>query len=327
VYGPKPQKSPGLKNFPGCDKSVQEIAGKLWGDIDGKNVLSNSYGKGKLYFGINLADFFPKIDLTPDVDMPDGFVFTHRKEADTDIYFIANQKNEQRISEISFRIINKQPELWDALTGERRKLNRYTVKNGKTIIPLEFPQAGSCFIIFRNGIESSDVKPENIPVYTEKQTITGKWNIAFSSSVNPPFYRTYNQLADFTSSYDKEIKYFCGKATYSINFSFGGKLPGAWYINLGKVESLAKIRLNGKDVNTLWCYPYRANISDYLVNGENKLEIDLVNQWWNQLIGDEQPGAVRRTTVSARLFWKAGDKLVPSGLLGPVVLETLKYNK
>jgi hypothetical protein len=89
------------------------------------------------------------------------------------------------------------------------------------------------------------------------------------------------------------------------------------------VESLAKIRLNGRTVNALWCYPYRVDVSDFLVNGENRLEIGIVNQWWNQLVGDEQPGAVRKTNVSARLFWKANDGLVPAGLLGPVVLETI----
>ena len=155
-------------------------------------------------------------------------------------------------------------------------------------------------------------------------TISGKWAVTFASSVNPPFYRTFERLVDWTSSSEKEIKYFCGKATYTIPFNFDGQLPGPWFLNLGKVESLAKIRLNGKEVTTLWCHPYRANVSDYLVKGENKLEIEMVNQWWNQLIGDEQPGATRTTTVSARLFWKASDPLVPSGLLGPVVLETME---
>lgn len=95
-------------------------------------------------------------------------------------------------------------------------------------------------------------------------------------------------------------------------------------LNLGRVESLARTRLNGKEVATLWCYPYRANVWDCLAKGGNKLEIEMVNPWWNSLIGDEQPGAIRNTTVSACLFWKAGDPLAPSGLIGPVVLETIE---
>jgi hypothetical protein len=324
VYGPRPQQSPGLKGYPECDNEVRSIANRLWGHIDGKTILWNSYGKGKLCQGLSLADFLAKAGLTPDVAMPVDFVYTHRKEADTDIYFIANQKNEQRKAEISFRIMNKQPEYWDALTGERRKLNVYTVNNGRTIIPLEFQQSGSCFIVFKNGSEPGHSSTKNFPGYSQTQTISGTWNVTFAGNINPPFFRTFNRLTDWTLSDDQEIKYFCGKATYAINFNFGGKLPGNWYINLGRVESLAKIRLNGKEISTLWCYPYRVNVSDFLVNGENKLEVELINQWWNRLVGDEQPGAVRTTSVSARLFWKANADLIPSGLLGPVILETVK---
>lgn len=321
VYGPRPLKSPGLKGYPECDTDVKNLSGRLWGNIDGKNVLSNSYGKGKLFFGMSLAELMPMINLPPDIEMPADFVYTHRLDSMTDIYFVANQKNEPRKAEISFRVANKQPELLNALTGERRTLNDFIVKEGRTIIPMEFAEAGSCFVIFRDGIEKQDVTQKNYPVYSKKQAITGKWDVTFSSSVNPPFQKTLEQLADWTTFDEKEVKYFCGTATYTINFDFEEELPGNWFINLGKVESLAKIRLNGKEINTLWCYPYRVEVSDFLIKGRNKLEIDIVNQWWNQLIGDEQPGVVRKTNVSARLFWKADDPLLPTGLLGPVVIE------
>lgn len=324
VYGPKPLRSPSLKGFPGCDDTVRKLADRLWGDIDGKTIMQHSYGKGQLIYGQGLVDLFKIIHLTPDAEMPPDFVFTHRKAAGTDIYFVANQKNEPRNAEISFRVANKQPELWDALTGEKRKLYNFVVKEGRIIIPMEFAEAGSWFVVFRDGIEKQDVNKKNYPFYSEKQAISGKWNVLFSSSVNPPFHRNLEALADWTTFQENEVKYFCGTATYAINFTSSRKLPGNWYLNLGKVESLAKIRLNGRMVNTLWCYPYRVNVSDFLVNGENKLEVEIVNQWWNQLVGDEQPGALRKTQVSARLFWKADDKLVPSGLLGPVVLETIK---
>lgn len=324
VYGPRPVQSPSLMGFPECDNEVKLIASRLWGMIDGKTVSWNSFGKGKVCFGISLDDFLSRSGLMPDVMLPADFVYTHRKDGDADIYFIANQKKEPYKTEISFRIANKQPEYLDALTGERRILNNYAFQNGRTIIPLEFSPEGSCFIVFRAKTQVPGENKANFPAYSGVQTIEGNWNVKFYGNGHQPFYRTFNQLTDWTLSDDKEVKYFCGKATYTLDFSFGGKLPGAWYINLGRVESLAKVRLNGKEINTLWCYPYRLNVSDFLVNGTNKLEVELVNQWWNRLIGDEQPGAVRQANVSARLFWKADDKLIPSGLLGPVVLETIK---
>ena len=324
LYGPQPKQSPGLMGYPECDKVVQNIANRVWGNIEGKTVLMNSYGKGKIFFGMSLAELFAKVELKPDIVMPTDFVYTHRKEADTDIYFIANQKDEPRKCEISFSVENKQPEFLDPLTGEHRKLHNFQIKDGRTIVPLEFSRAGSCFIVFKKGVDKLGISQKDFPVFIEKQIINGKWDVLFSSPINPPFSKTFEKLADWTSFDDKAIKYFSGRATYTIIFDFGGKLPGKWYINLGKVESLARVRLNGKDVNTLWCYPYRVNVSDFLKASENKLEIEIVNQWWNQLIGDEQPEAIRKSNVSARLFWKASDKLVPAGLLGPLVLEAIQ---
>ncbi len=321
VYGTRPLKSPSLKAFPECDAQVRDIAGRLWGNIEGKHVVSNRCGSGMVFCGPDLAAVMSQIDLTPDVGMPDGFVFTHRQEAGAEIYWLANQKDEPRTAAISFRVAGKQPELWDALTGEIRPLHQYVAENGRTIIPLQFPPAGSWFIVFREQVQPPAANGKNFPAFKPGQTISGTWAVTFASRVHPPFQRTFDRLVDWTSSGDKAIKYFSGKATYAIQFNFDGSRPGPWFLNLGKVESLANIRLNGKAVATLWCYPYRANVSDCLVKGINNLEIEIVNPWWNQLIGDEQPGATRNTTVSARLFWKAGDPLVPSGLIGPVVLE------
>ena len=52
--------------------------------------------------------------------------------------------------------------------------------------------------------------------------------------------------------------------------------------------------------------------------GLNKLEISVTNLWPNRLIGDEQPGVKQRITYTTWPFYKAGDPLLASGLLGPV---------
>jgi hypothetical protein len=322
IYGPRAIKSPSLKNFPLCDEEVQKEANNLWGKIDGKTILWNNYGLGKVCFGTSLDDFFSNAGLTPDAVLPPDFVYTHRKDNGSDIYFVANQKDEELSAEISFRVNNMQPEYLDALTGKRWAIKNYFVKGERTIIPLEFSRKGSCFIIFRQSNKNTINKIANFTTYKEVQNIKGNWKVKFTGNVNPPFFRTFNQLNDWSVSDDKGVKYFCGKATYSIDFLFNEKLSEELYLNLGRVESLAKVYLNGKEVTTLWCYPYRTNVSEFLKKGTNKLEIEIINQWWNRLIGDEQPGEIKTTNVSARLFWKANDKLVPSGLLGSVVLET-----
>jgi hypothetical protein len=90
---------------------------------------------------------------------------------------------------------------------------------------------------------------------------------------------------------------------------------------LGKVHELAEVRLNGKNIGVLWSKPFHANITALLKPTGNVLEIDVVNLWPNRLIGDAfLPDSEKFTQTNIRKFTKQ-TQLLPSGLLGPVVLK------
>ena len=95
-----------------------------------------------------------------------------------------------------------------------------------------------------------------------------------------------------------------------------------YYIDLGQVEKMAVVRLNGKNIGTLWCYPYCINLSNALIQGENRLEIDLINPWWNRLVRDKNSNVKHFTWASWDLGWNEKSPLQPSGLMGPVRILT-----
>jgi len=45
------------------------------------------------------------------------------------------------------------------------------------------------------------------------------------------------------------------------------------YLDLGKVEVMAKVTLNGKTFDTLWMLPFTLDVSDVLRPGKNKLQV------------------------------------------------------
>ena len=51
-----------------------------------------------------------------------------------------------------------------------------------------------------------------------------------------------------------------------------------------------------------------------------RLSIKVTNAWVNRLIGDEQPGRDDKYTFADVKPYKANSPLLPSGLLGPVVV-------
>ena len=71
----------------------------------------------------------------------------------------------------------------------------------------------------------------------------------------------------------------------------------------------------------VWRPPFRVDVTKAVKQGENQLEVMVVNSWRNRLIGDrELPEDKRltRTNINVTKDWK----LEPSGLLGPVSLQT-----
>lgn len=75
----------------------------------------------------------------------------------------------------------------------------------------------------------------------------------------------------------------------------------------------------------VWTYPYSLNVTDFLKEGENKLEITVVNNWQNRLIGDQSLLEDQRPTWTTINSWKANSPLQSSGLLGPVEIQVVDY--
>ena len=97
------------------------------------------------------------------------------------------------------------------------------------------------------------------------------------------------------------------------------------YLELGSVMVMAKVTLNGHYVGGVWTYPYSLNVTDFLKEGENKLEITVVNNWQNRLIGDQSLLEDQRPTWTTINSWKANSPLQSSGLLGPVEIQVVDY--
>jgi hypothetical protein len=514
LVGEKPERPAGLSDDD--DREFKEIANALW---DGSNDKAGKrFGKGRVFWDQSLTSVLQQLNIKPDFEYSSRsgdapVIYTHRKLNDEDIFFISNQRRTYEELVCTFRIKDKQPELWDPVTGKIAQLPFYELTDDGVRVPVNLEPCGSVFVVFRtpassrrwhlitrdndvvlstknfpvvsgklyreaansfiivfwakpeinilldpvffvtgaiaqpwteyyaiyppsgnelygvghatcgvtvgrNGIavwenaesdpvlvlaapvaiagwnhiaikyeeglptiyfngkaissgkksvnivhpapDKADVK-ENVSyyngdiskplVYTEALSeedinklvtgtpplelspfiveiafgrkpgllirqngnytlnnnlgeksnfvvldiekpmeINGPWEVNFPPKSGAPAQIVLPGLISLHKHSNADVKYFSGTAVYAKTFSLTNR-PARnkrWLLDLGRVEVIAEVKLNGKPLGTLWKRPYQVDITETLQEGSNKLEVSITNLWPNRLIGDEQ---------------------------------------
>lgn len=160
---------------------------------------------------------------------------------------------------------------------------------------------------------------------TTIQTVTSTWQVHFDQKNGGTADEEFPELVSWTRKENPIVKYFSGTAIYKTTVTIDSTqlaTSARIFIDLGVVKNIADLSINGTPAGVLWKAPFRtADIKPLLKEGDNLLEIKITNVWRNRMIGDVQPGE-KHPVTAIRRFYKSTDKLLPSGLLGPVRIIT-----
>jgi hypothetical protein len=228
-----------------------------------------------------------------------------------------------------FRVSGMIPELWDAVSGEIRPLPAFEQNDTVTAVPLQLDANESVFVVFRaKGKPSASGIEANYPQPVTVTRITTPWKVRFESDAvkrGPSETVTFAELNDWSQCEDESIRYYSGTAIYTTQFTVNDDLHGKnLYLNLGNVFVTAKVKVNGQDAGGVWTAPYRVNVTKYLKQGENTLEIETVNTWVNRIIGDMNLPDSQRKVRPYNNPWRTDSPLQPSGLTGPVEIVAME---
>jgi hypothetical protein len=348
VLGKKPQKSSGLNNYKQNDIEVKELSNKLWANCDGINVKERFFGKGKIVSGktINevLSDKGVIADLQSDIDSLD---FIHRKTKENEIYFFRNVKKTNVVGKISFRVTGMIPTIWNPENGEIQEITYHQNNNKQITIPISLFKDGSCFIVFSKSkikdLKMPNVKLEknlNLPHFSNfaannkmktKINLNNSWYLSFDQKIGTIARDTMNILIPLNESHKNAVKYYSGNVVYKTNFILSPnqlETNTKIVLDLGQVKEIAEIYLNGNRLGVSWHYPYKIDITSACVEGDNFLQIEVVNSINNRLIGDSKnPEVYRKTKTNITKLPNAwmvpfsNAELIPAGLIGPVQIE------
>ena len=341
LLGEPPESTPGLEGLPEADMELAGLVKELWG---AGGASDRKVGKGRVFRGIKAEEALRRLGVTPSFEGPEHLKWIHRRSGDAEIFFVASSSTEETANIISLRAPEGYvAEMWNPLDGKIHSLEAAGGgTSGMVKLPLVLEGHGSAFVVLKAAPSNAPRAPvaESVKRYL---ALDGPWRLAFPDLPGLERPIELEKLVCWSTRPEPAIRHFSGKAVYQKKFRIHS-IPGKGVLDLGRVEVMARVQLNGEDLGILWRPPYRVDVTAFLREGINDLRVEVINLWPNRLIGDAalpedskrdgrgnltewpqwlrdgKPSPTGRSTFVTYPLWKKGDALQPSGLFGPVRL-------
>ena len=219
------------------------------------------------------------------------------------MFFIANSSLSEHISvKAEFQVEDKlYPWIWNPETGEK---HLYPTDGSNKHLNLEIPKATSLIIVFEN-----DSKGDQFQIYDFKnggKEIEGIWNLKLNHMNGEKQQLKLETLVDLSENSD--TKNFAGEIIYEKTIHVDENKYQQ--IDLGNVQGVSELSLNGKHIGTRWYGAHTYNIKNALKVGENKLSIKLTTITGNYMKSlKDNPVAME---------WVGRQDYYPMGMIGPV---------
>jgi len=348
-----PDGQPGFLNFEKNDKEINKIVNNL---IENKKAFLIEGNQ-------NISQiFFQKLNINPglifDQEQP-TIRYILKKAKDTDYYFLRHSLNMPKKVKVRFPVSDKIPFILDPWSGKislaaqyKKGLNSIEMDlwfNAYGSIILEFKKKEEERYIIENQLRSERINGELV-CYGD---IPGKFLIRLSNGdvkvveideehlISIPLNKWHlktnirdhlGNIASVEMNLEElkdwrdisELKYCSSKGVYSTKFNIEEKnLQNdlKFILSLGRVHDVAVVKINSTLTDPLLVYPYEIDITPYIKSGENYIEVEITPTLRNRLNGYGEKGGKNWINHKNR------KEFMPSGLIGPVAVKTIKMVK
>jgi len=350
VIGFAPKKSPRLSGLPNSDNEISKLVAKMWGksvnnqpvkigkgtlypatseDIKNLEKLVNKAYHTTVYEGFvppyihynSIAKVLAQKGIKEDFTCDKPFRYTHRVLPDGNIYFVSNTDSAVHEATCTFRATGKSIYLLNPMDGRQYAVQVLNQAGELTTLKIKLNEHGSVFVVFEQQAVSNSLPVMNPDIITVAE-IKNPWTVNFDTNWGGPESVVFNKLTDWSTSNNSGIKYYSGTAKYQTSIDLTAQqTDGRTFLDLGNVQVIAKVKINGNDLGTVWKSPYQVETTGILKTGSNTIEVEVANLWINRLIGDELLHECEKFTWTTYRPYKKTDKLYPSGLIGPVTIK------
>lgn len=212
----------------GDEAEWQKLNDELFGD--GKRQV-RKIGKGKVYVEYHPKEMPRVLGLKPTCKISGHniAVRTRQHEDGSLWYYVVNCTSAEKNFDISFKVVGKQPEIWNPETGKSEKIGVSYEKDGYTTIPMRLAQNDSMFVVFRESktpltiVESVVDGKKLFPNFKGvKSELSRHPNIDLKGNVSMEFFGKGKVIAKLSDGTSKEIS--CDKVRGAVEFETPFKL-------------------------------------------------------------------------------------------------------
>lgn len=255
----------------------------------------------------------------------DGVLFVRRAAASGPQYFIANLSGKALDGWLPLSASGASAALLDPMTG-RTGVGALKPRAGGSDV---FVQLAPGETLLVRLCADPDLRGARWPYRRaagDAVALPGPWRVTFlqGGPEQPPPFET-GELGSWTLR-GGEAERFAGTALYATTFDAPAEKEG-WLLELGEVAESARVRLNGRDLGTVFAPPFRVALDGVRPTG-NALEVEVTNLSANRIRDLDRRGVrwrifndINFISLGAKPFDASGWPVRPSGLLGPVVLR------
>lgn len=191
-----------------------------------------------------------------------------------------------------------------------------SVQNNTSVINYRLPPYGS-IILFASTKKAIGAKsPGILSGATDEGTIVlalDKWDLKADTV-------TIENGGLFDWRTNDKLKFSSAEGIYSSSFQWGkSSATSHYYLDLGKVYFTAEVFVNGHVAGKRLFSPYMLDITAYLKQGGNSIEVRVTPGQLNGFIGKASSG-----DAHYKQFKGKEGQLMAAGLLGPVVIREQK---
>lgn len=337
VHNKLPSDVPGFGDLENRRTHFKKALAKLnLTDSEYPGISQANIGKGQFLVGDNLQQMLKLTGITREsvVDTA-GIEFIRRSHPEGYHYFITNLGKEHLDGWVTLAVKAKSVVLFEPLLANCGRAAIRQAGEGVTQVYLQLEAGQSCILRTFSTKKVAGPRWRYLQPAGKPYEIKGTWQVKFiEGEPNLPAGFETDRLACWTKLGDAEAKRFAGTARYTIEFDKPGAKADDWVLELGRVCESARVKINGRDVGTLFSIPFKVPAGRFLRRGKNTLEVEVTNLPANRIADMDRRKVdwkkfydINFVNIRYQPFDASGWPVMDSGLFGPVRLIPSKLIK